>query len=373
MLGQILETFFAPAERESNENVMKVSNQLKDEFLLDWFDAIPASVMVLNEFRQIVYCNESFRNLSLKKKMVDLIGMRPGEALDCVHSREVAAGCGCSEHCSTCGAAQAIVKSLEGNNDCQTCRLLRLVNDVESHLDLQVFTKPIEFRGEKFILMFAMDISHELRLRYLNQTFQHGVINSAGSIATLTELIEAQPEDNNLFPLLIDTSRRVLRDALYHHDLSAAEQNKLRISKEPFQPDEFFRNLVNEECSIRNTQSSFVHIDVSSEMIVSDRRILGHVVRNMLVNALEGREENGGDCKLSCHDAEGGGVSITMENNGFIPKNIQKQMFKRYLSTKSPDRGLGVYVMKLMTEKFLDGKVTFSSENDLITFTIWIP
>ncbi|QJB55979.1 ATP-binding protein [Pseudodesulfovibrio sp. zrk46] len=372
MIGEELETFFAPAARLSKEDVTQVSEELREEFLLPWFDAVPVSILVLNEHRQIVFSNNTFNELT-EKQLEEIIGMRPGEALDCVHSNLVEAGCGCSSFCNTCGAANAIIKSMGGENDCQDCRLIRLVNDAEAPLDLQVFTKPVTFRDQQFVFLFAMDVSHELRLRYLNNTFYHGLINASGGLNTLTQMMEEDNENNPLFPLLATSSKRILRDVIFHNDLSAGEEGRLGAIKTSFNLPDFIDKLVEEECEIRNVQPLVVERKYECGDIHTDKRILGHVIRCMLVNALESLQDKCDVITLSAVTGESGRTVLTIENCGEIPENIAKHIFKRYISTKSPERGLGTYVIKLFTERYLDGNAEFSSQDGRTTFSIRLP
>lgn len=373
VIDQGLDTHFAAPERDDFEAVRKTSEELKHEFLLPWFDAIPACVMVLNKHRQIVYCNDAFQQLSLKKRIEDIIGKRPGEALDCVNAALMDAGCGCSMDCASCGAAKAIVKSLEGESDCQNCRMTRIVDANEIPLDLQVFTRPTMFRDKEFIFLFALDISHELRLRYLNQTFYHGLINSVGSITSLTELIEAEPDDTTLYPMLLNTSRRVLRDVLYHRDLSAAEQGMMVTEKRDISLMPFIKALVSEECRIRNVQPTMVEYDIVCNTLYTDPKVLRHVLRNIFVNALEARETAGGRIRVHCRRSADGTTAVGVTNDGDIPPAIQGQIFGRYVSTKSVNRGLGNYVSKLFTEQYLDGRISCSTGNGETCFTLFLP
>jgi sensor histidine kinase regulating citrate/malate metabolism len=50
-----------------------------------------------------------------------------------------------------------------------------------------------------------------------------------------------------------------------------------------------------------------------------------------------------------------------VHNQGFIPKDVQLQIFQRSFSTKGEGRGIGTYSMKLLGEKYLKGKVRFES------------
>ena len=39
-----------------------------------------------------------------------ILGMRPGELLDCVHAKNDSGGCGTSEFCRVCGAVNAVLQ-----------------------------------------------------------------------------------------------------------------------------------------------------------------------------------------------------------------------------------------------------------------------
>nr|WP_321513691.1 ATP-binding protein [uncultured Pseudodesulfovibrio sp.] len=371
--GTGLPTHFASPERYSEDVVHADSVEVKKKLMLSCFDAVPMGMAIINKHRQIIYCNEAFRQLAHKQQREDVIGLRPGEALDCVNSTKVEAGCGCSEFCDVCGAAQAIIKSLDGIADCQDCRMTRLVHGVEEPLDLQVFTTPMKLNDEPLTTLFVMDISHELKLRYFNRTFYHGLINGVGGIATLTELIEAEPDDSGLFSLLIESSRRTLKDILYHRDVTAAEEGRLTTDMETFKAEQFINSIISKECTLRNTQSSCIDINVTAEFITTDKRLLSHVISNMLSNAIEARESAPGQVTLECKQMADGRIRLGMTNPGDIPPIIRKQMFKRYISTKSRERGLGNYVIKLFTEKYLDGKVDFITGDGTTTFFITLP
>ena len=373
IIGTGLHTHFASPERASDDIVRGLSEELQKGAMLTWFDSMPMGMTIVNQHRQILYCNTRFQEVCMKQNINDILGLRPGEALSCVNAALEDAGCGCSDFCSVCGAAKAIVKSLEGTADCQECRLTRLVHGAEVPLDLQVFTSPIEFQGNHLSIVFVMDISHELKLRYLNRTFHHGLINGVGGIAVLTELIESDSEDSSLFPLLIESSRRTLRDVLYHRDVTAAEEGRLSAEIETFEAGPFFHKMITEECLLRNTQPECTEVLVTADTITSDKRLLSHAVRNMLSNALEAREANAGTIRLLCDKQADGTIRLSMSNPGEIPALIKKQIFKRYVSTKSKDRGLGNYVTKLFVEKHLGGTVSFESGNGMTTFTIILP
>jgi sensor histidine kinase regulating citrate/malate metabolism len=67
-------------------------------------------------------------------------------------------------------------------------------------------------------------------------------------------------------------------------------------------------------------------------------------------------------------------VTIWVRNSAFIKREIQLQIFMRSFSTKGSNRGLGTYSMKLLGEKYLGGKVSFTTdEKDGTVFSVQIP
>ncbi|MFO7884894.1 MAG: ATP-binding protein [Desulfobacteraceae bacterium] len=68
-------------------------------------------------------------------------------------------------------------------------------------------------------------------------------------------------------------------------------------------------------------------------------------------------------------------ISWDVWNSAPIPEKIQQRIFQRHFSTKSGSgRGLGTYSMKLFGEKYLKGKISFSTSIETGTvFTFTLP
>ena len=87
--------------------------------------------------------------------------------------------------------------------------------------------------------------------------------------------------------------------------------------------------------------------------------LLKRVLGNMLKNAIEATS-TGEAITLGCQ-LEADGVTFRMANPGVIPLKVQLQIFQRSFSTKGENRGLGTYSMRLLTERYLNGSVSFTS------------
>jgi signal transduction histidine kinase len=89
----------------------------------------------------------------------------------------------------------------------------------------------------------------------------------------------------------------------------------------------------------------------------------------MVKNALEACKED--ERVTLSSQLSKGGVSFSVHNPGQMPREVQLQLFKRSFTTKGTGRGLGTYSMKLLTERYLKGKISFaSSETDGTTFSV---
>jgi len=106
--------------------------------------------------------------------------------------------------------------------------------------------------------------------------------------------------------------------------------------------------------------------------ILTDLSLLKRVLLNMLKNALEATEP-GKDIKFSMlYDSDD--VVFKVWNPFVMADKVKSQIFQRSFSTKGPGRGIGVYSMRLITEQYLKGSVSFESEDGMGTeFVVRIP
>ncbi len=67
-------------------------------------------------------------------------------------------------------------------------------------------------------------------------------------------------------------------------------------------------------------------------------------------------------------------VDFWVHNDGVMPRDVQLQVFQRSFSTKGPGRGLGTYSIKLLTERYLHGRASFTSTPETgTTFSVTYP
>jgi hypothetical protein len=106
------------------------------------------------------------------------LGLRPGEALQCIHANDEPAGCGTTQFCSTCGAAIAIVSSLGQDKPVEKiCALSANRGGKEVDIALLVKAHPIKIDKKIFLLLFLQDITKQQQRAALERTFFHDVSN----------------------------------------------------------------------------------------------------------------------------------------------------------------------------------------------------
>ena len=369
------ESFPVYKERLS-EKELESQKQLFSEKNLytELLDSTPAYLAVLNEYRQIVYGNKALRDL-LKGNNIELpFGKRTGEVLNCQRAFLNPFGCGTSDFCENCNARKAILTSLAGEEDIQECRIIQ--KDTLEALDLRVWTRQLEVDNQNFSVFTFVDISHEKRRLALERIFFHDVLNSAGGIKSYLSLLKdaSKEEVDELLPMMADLSNKLIEEIKSQQDLSFAERDELIVNMSRCNPESIVRNIAGIYSKQNISVGKEIEIDCNSEKIdfVCDELLLSRMLGNMLKNALESSVQNS-RIKIGCILLDNK-IRFFVNNAGYIPQDIQNQIFQRSFSTKGKGRGLGTYSMKLLTERYLKGKVFFiSSEKEGTTFYAEFP
>jgi len=374
-----LQTEFAPPERYPCEIIQKqVAQFLKYDLscpaIKILMNTTPDFLLVLNDKRQLIYCNDNFLSFSGYQSKDDIYGKRPGELLTCIHASINEAGCGTTRFCQKCGAVIAIINGISGKKDIQECRIIQ--KDSGKAFIFRVFTSYFKSEDENLCIMAISDISHEKRRRSLERLFFHDIMNTLNSLQGCIELLNDAAPDNhkNLTALLENLSGKIIDDIEAQRELTAAENDELQVEW----AEQSALNLLEDlkEMCDKNPVANNKWIDIdplSTDMtITTDRVILFRVIVNMLKNALEATPEQG-IIKLGCQ-RQGQEIVFWVQNSTCIPEDVQLQIFQRSFSTKGPNRGQGTYSIRLLTERYLHGRVSFESNESFGTiFQVFLP
>lgn len=362
MKKEALPTKFAPAERATAERLQtQIEIFSADIKIGEMAEAVSSMLVILNEERQIVLANKLFTAAFGNGNTNKIIGLRPGEAVGCIHAKLEPGGCGTSEFCRTCGAVKAILDSQKGETSEEECQIGL---DDNIALDLKVKATPFKRNGESYTIYSITDISDEKRRGALERIFFHDVLNTASGILGLSSLLPTITDTGELtlFSQQIEeTTEKLIEEIKAQRELSNAERGDLLPSMTKISSLSVLTDVQKLYSNHDLAVSKSVVIDARAQKteVDTDPLLLRRVVGNMVKNALEA-SKTGQTVTLSC-STEGLKTSFSVHNEGYIEPETQLQLFRRSFSTKGSGRGIGTYSMKLLGEKYLKGRVWFKS------------
>lgn len=373
-------TNFAPAKRASIENVEADYNLLNNsEWITSFINTMPEVVAILNQERQIVFGNKELLNLINVTDFKFLIGKRPGEALNCVNSAIMNAGCGTSEKCAYCGAVNSILESQASlQKVTKDCRITTNAGEIHHFFDLKVTTAPFNFEGHQYFILSIEDISDKNRRAMLEKIFYHDILNIVGSLNGVSELLIRSQKDEETagkyIGIVNNLSKELLDEILSQRVMVFAEEGGLEPDIVEVNTFEIINEVANylSHHNVSSGKKIEIRQHAYAGKIYTDPMLLKRVIINMTKNALEAtpRKEN---VYLNCV-LENESVLFTVQNPGEMPLNAKAQVFQRSFTTKGKGRGLGTYSIKLLTEQYLKGTVGFNSTAETGTeFFVRIP
>ncbi|MBI5957265.1 MAG: PAS domain-containing sensor histidine kinase [Chloroflexi bacterium] len=370
-------TPLASGKKSSSEEISRQAQYFTNiDLLSDFLNAVPNVFVVLNANRQIVFANRAlYEAFGLDRDEV-IYGQYLGDLLSCSHVNiELGQRCGSTEFCHTCGALQATLRSLHGQNAIQE---YRIVQHDGAALDLRVSGSTLRLNEQVFSLFAIEDISHHKRRQVLERLFFHDILNIAGVVLGYAELLQNTPTENSrvekIKTTLYHASVRLVDEIESQRQLSAAESGDLKPMVAPIHSLGLLRSVQEYYQGHETARDRQILIDRHAQDIAfeSDMALLRRVIENLVKNALEACEP----CQfvtLSCK-GDGERVLFTVHNPTPMPRDVELQIFQRSFSTKGYGRGLGTYSVKLLTERYLRGTVEFvTSAQDGTTFVVSYP
>jgi signal transduction histidine kinase len=373
-------TYFAPPERADDdalrESVLTVSQSPVMSGLLQ---ATGGILMVLNTHRQIMAVNDTLLRLLGCNDPSDALGLRPGEALCCVHASEnLPGGCGTARACASCGAAVAIVASLDTNTINETeCFLTARIDGVERSFEFRVRATPMHLADSRIVVIALQDISDQKRRESLQRVFFHDVLNTAVALKSVTATLSRLPADRlpDAVRDLDGTAGRLVQEIASQRDIETMEDGTLHSQVEETTIQEILDLAEGAVSALPPAEGKQLTVSPVDEALPfrTDPVLLVRVLTNMLKNALEATPE-GGEVRLWC-DCTPDRATFAVWNGQPVAESVAPRIFERYVTTNpEPGHGLGTYSMKLLGERYLKGDVTFqSSPAEGTVFSISLP
>ena len=373
------ESYFAPAARARAVDVQAAAARITQSPIVDHLLQNHGGLLaVLNEQRQILAVNEQMLRMLGVDDAQAVLGLRPGEAIDCRHARDHVGGCGTSPFCATCGAAIAIVVCLKaGSSEFRECVLDCRIDGQPTTLDLKIHASAIEVAGQTFVLLYVQDVSSDKRRAAVERAFFHDVNNLLAALMGSVDLLASHtPQDKQDHA---DKARalvfRVAKEMKLQRAMSSAYPGNypVKVSQCELGPLlEEMRDQIGDHPAARDRRIVLRPV-AAGLSLRTDPFLLTRTVINMVINALEATPE-GGEVVVQAV-AESEERVLTVWNEGHIPEAVAMRIFQRYFSTKGESgRGVGTYSMKLCAEQLLGGTVTFTTdETEGTRFVVRLP
>jgi signal transduction histidine kinase len=375
-----MDTYFDSSERLPFEEILKEIIKFKNNSLINQLlEGYPELAIILNQHRQIVAFNSKALNIFNTDNYLDIVGKRTGEAFKCIHSAEMEGGCGTSQFCKECGAGKSIKKTIDlGVTADDECRLISNRNGKDESFDFAVRTQPIRINDNIYTMFAIRDISNEKRREALEKIFFHDVLNTAGAVRGLAEILPEsrnEEEKQELTKALISSSNQLVEEIISQRKLRNAEDGNLEVDFQTESVNNIIASIYDayKNHKLINNKKLIVQYLNPDVEILTDHNLLVRSLGNLVKNALEASENN--QEVLIFSTVEKNNVSISVGNQTIITGNIQLQLFQRSFSTKEKKgRGIGLYSVKLIVEQYLKGTVHFISDDKSGTiFTIRLP
>jgi len=359
-----METYFAAPERATDQELADEIRILSTNPVMSGLlHSVGGIVAILDKHRQVVAVNDSLLQMLGIDNPDQVLGLRPGEVLNCIHADDETAGCGTSMFCSTCGAAIAIVACLDQGAPAERiCALSTLRNGKAIDLALQVKCQPIRIEGKPFAVILLQDITHDQRRAALERTFFHDINNMLSGLIQASELLAEQCSSDLAKPIC-DMAWRLHKEVAIQHSLSASGSGTYRPTWHNCTVEQIISDVKRFfSCHPASIQKRIEIVsDIRHVVFKTDFSALSRVIINMALNALEATP-TGGVVKMWV-DYQDDQLCFNVWNDGVIPADIGRRIFQRNFSTKTQaGRGIGTYSMKLLGEEVLGGQVGFTSD-----------
>jgi PAS domain-containing protein len=357
-------------QSDLSELKMQAEEVGSDNKIVSIMNAIPDLAFVLNRKGEAVFVNKATIDW-LKRQRGDeqYLGLRPGELVRCFISKSNV--CGRHEACLTCGSRKGVIQSSEGVENRQDFIIYHEDGDA---LYYHLSASPLKGFSQNYSFVVLKDKVHEKRRYELEKIFFQNLLKTAGNLTGYAQLLKVTPVENKeeYADLICTSSSQLMHEIKSIRDLSAAERGQLILENEKIDSEQLIGEVV--LYFKKSGYSSFefqVKVD-NKVQLIADKRLVIRILNHMIYNALEASEE-GDSIKIECYD-QNDDVCFSVNNKSVIPSVYQPQIFQRTFSSKSEDRGLGTYHIKLLGEKYLKGKVNFTSNKENgTTFYLYVP
>jgi PAS domain-containing protein len=133
--------------------------------LRDLLDAIPSYILAVDEDLGVLEYNTAAAAL-LGESREEVLLLRGGEVLDCIHALDIPAGCGQGEACRSCVVRGAVREAFAGRATVRRRARMQLrAGDRVNELYVLLTASPFAHGGRRMVLLVLEDMSEMVELQ----------------------------------------------------------------------------------------------------------------------------------------------------------------------------------------------------------------
>jgi len=369
------------------------------------FKNAPQIIMVVDEDRRVRRINHEGL-LIADKELEDAIGLRGGEAINCVHAWDNSKGCGYGFDCSNCTVRNTVLDTFSNKKNYYNIEAKIILKRNNTIMDVTVLISTIYIAAndneDNHAIVYLTNISKqkevEQQLSKANSTkdkffsvIAHDLVSPFGTMLGFSELLvnKSSDEDNKeqcqqyvkLLNSTIKDTYKLLENLLLW---SRSQVGSIHFSPETIDLHQLTSNIIEPLKINADIKSIKINNQIPENILIeADVDILSTILRNILANAIKfthkaGEITIGHDFKTNQNNIKH--IEIFVKDNGIgIPEESIDNLFKidKNISQNGTEEEEGSGLGLILCKEFIEihnGSIRVESKVDIGSrFIISIP
>lgn len=375
--------------------LLKLKN-LKESnaFLNTLLDNVDSLIFVIDKDLRVVQINEAFR-MFIYKQDEEIDQDFFGKVLSCGYTVNESVNCGSTNHCHLCEFRNGVLKSLE-EEEVVKKRLARAIylKDKEAQRHFQFTTRPVDFQGEKMVLMIIDDITemeekkeklkqlNEIKNRFLG-TVSHDLKNPIGAIQSLAYVLleEDLGEEHKTYVDEIykasEYMMRLVEDLL---DIYKIETENGRMNLRRVEYVQILQEVIDSHRITAKDRRIQMILEVAEDAgtLMIDRNKILQALNNLIDNALKFSPQ-GSKVVIRGYRRSNHFITEVQDEGPGIKKEDREKVFQEFYQGSLPfetnrvkSTGLGLAIAKKIVEAH-NGEIGMESNQKGTKFFFAIP
>ncbi|HWQ09947.1 MAG TPA: diguanylate cyclase [Holophaga sp.] len=364
-----------PAEREVSPDILEAADLCRDDPALRLLvEATDLLALVLDAEDRVVALSGPMQEALGPEQSQAVLGLSPGEAFGCLWASLDGVGCGCTASCAGCGVFRSVQACRQqGMSSTQESVLLLVNAGAWTSGEYRVRAAPVRIGDRRFSFLSIQDFSDSKRREALEHFFFKQILNLVNALEGTVRILSANPESA---PLLVrqlsDFTEQLSQEVQGQHILLQAENGSLQVEPREIELSELMESL---EAFFRNHDAAHKRrLEIrpyQPEAFSADPTLLLKLLLDLVVNAFHGTPV-GGTVRVQ-HVREADQRRFIVHHPGVIPPEAAARVFDRSANAQV-GRGLGTFGLRLIAERYLQGRLGFTStKGEGTTFELRLP